>query len=252
MDPKAPRPQSEEAPITVLPTSLPGPGSPIEQVLFEVKRLIVGQDRMLERILVGLLAGGHVLIEGVPGIAKTATVKALGTAPGCSFGRVQFTPDLVPADLIGTRVYNPKSADFSTELGPVFCSLLLADEINRAPAKVQSALLEIMQEHQVTIGKQSFPTPEPFMVLATQNPIEADGTYPLPEAQLDRFMLKVLVGYPSFTEEVVVVERVTGKPIELPQILPAERLLELQAAASAIYVDPVVLAYAAKLTTATR
>jgi MoxR-like ATPase len=252
MDPKARRPQPEDAPITVLSTSLPGPGSPIEQVLFEVKRLIVGQDRMLERILVGLLAGGHVLIEGVPGIAKTATVKALGEVLGCSFGRVQFTPDLVPADLIGTRIYNPKTAEFSTELGPVFCSLLLADEINRAPAKVQSALLEIMQEHQVTIGKETFTTPEPFMVLATQNPIEADGTYPLPEAQLDRFMLKILVGYPSLTEEIVVVSRITGKPIELRQILSAKQVLELQAAAAAIYVDPVVLAYAAKLTTATR
>ncbi|HEY8811862.1 MAG TPA: MoxR family ATPase [Candidatus Dormibacteraeota bacterium] len=253
MDPRAPRHHPDEAPITVLPrSSVPGPGTPLEQVLFEVKRLIVGQDRMLERILVGLLAGGHVLIEGVPGIAKTATVKALGTALGCSFGRVQFTPDLVPADLIGTRIYNPKSAEFSTELGPVFCSLLLADEINRAPAKVQSALLEIMQEHQVTIGKETFATPEPFMVLATQNPIEADGTYPLPEAQLDRFMLKVLVGYPSLTEEIVVVSRITGKPIELRQILSAPQLLELQAAASAIYVDPVVLGYAAKLTTATR
>ena len=252
MDPKNRQPARDPA-ITVLPTSsAPGPGSPIEQVLFEVKRLIVGQDRMLERILVGLLAGGHVLIEGVPGIAKTATVKALGTVLGCSFGRVQFTPDLVPADLIGTRIYNPKTAEFSTELGPVFCNLLLADEINRAPAKVQSALLEIMQEHQVTIGKEAFKTPEPFMVLATQNPIEADGTYPLPEAQLDRFMLKVLVGYPTLTEEIVVVSRITGKPIELRQILSAERLLELQAAAAAIYVDPVVLAYAAKLTTATR
>jgi MoxR-like ATPase len=251
MDPK--HHQAQDPAITVLPSaSGPGPGSPLEQVLFEVKRLIVGQDRMLERILVGLLAGGHVLIEGVPGIAKTATVKALGTVLGCSFGRVQFTPDLVPADLIGTRIYNPKSAEFSTELGPVFCNLLLADEINRAPAKVQSALLEIMQEHQVTIGKQAFKTPEPFMVLATQNPIEADGTYPLPEAQLDRFMLKVLVGYPTLTEEIVVVSRITGKPIELREILSAERLLELQQAAAAIYVDPVVLAYAAKLTTATR
>jgi MoxR-like ATPase len=252
MDPKN-RPPALDPAIAVLPTSnAPGPGTPVEQVLFEVKRLIVGQDRMLERILVGLLAGGHVLIEGVPGIAKTATVKALGTVLGCSFGRVQFTPDLVPADLIGTRIYNPKDAEFSTELGPVFCNLLLADEINRAPAKVQSALLEIMQEHQVTIGKEAFRTPEPFMVLATQNPIEADGTYPLPEAQLDRFMLKVLVGYPTLTEEIVVVSRITGKPIELRQILSVQRLLELQEAAAAIYVDPVVLAYAAKLTTATR
>ena len=253
MDPNAPRQQPADRSIKVLAaTGALGPGTPLEQVLFEVKRLIVGQDRMLERILVGLLAGGHVLIEGVPGIAKTATVKALATVLGSSFGRIQFTPDLVPADLIGTRIYNPKTSEFSTELGPVFCSLLLADEINRAPAKVQSALLEVMQEHQVTIGKEAFRTPEPFMVLATQNPIEADGTYPLPEAQLDRFMLKILVGYPSLTEEIVVVSRITGKPIELRQILTTERLLELQAAAAAIYVDPVVLAYAAKLTTATR
>ena len=253
MQPTVDPQQPASPPITVLPKQdIPGPGSPLELVLFEVKRLIVGQDRLLERLMVGLLAGGHVLIEGVPGIAKTATVKALGTALGCSFGRVQFTPDLVPADLIGTRIYNPKNAEFSTELGPVFCSLLLADEINRAPAKVQSALLEIMQEHQVTIGKETFQTPEPFMVLATQNPIEADGTYPLPEAQLDRFMLKILVGYPSLTEEIVVVSRITGKPIELRQVLSAETLLELRAAAAAVYVDPVVLAYAAKLTTATR
>ena len=253
MDPNAPRQQPADRSIKVLAaTGALGPGTPLEQVLFEVKRLIVGQDRMLERILVGLLAGGHVLIEGVPGIAKTATVKALATVLGSSFGRIQFTPDLVPADLIGTRIYNPKTSEFSTELGPVFCSLLLADEINRAPAKVQSALLEVMQEHQVTIGKEAFRTPEPFMVLATQNPIEADGTYPLPEAQLDRFMLKILVGYPSLTEEIVLVSRITGKPIELRQILTTEQLLELQAAAAAIYVDPVVLAYAAKLTTATR
>ena len=253
MDPKAPRQQPADPSIKVLSaTGALGPGAPLEQVLFEVKRLIVGQDRMLERILVGLLAGGHVLIEGVPGIAKTATVKALATVLGSRFGRIQFTPDLVPADLIGTRIYNPKTSEFSTELGPVFCSLLLADEINRAPAKVQSALLEVMQEHQVTIGKEAFRTPEPFMVLATQNPIEADGTYPLPEAQLDRFMLKILVGYPSLTEEIVLVSRITGKPIELRQILTTEQLLELQAAAAAIYVDPVVLAYAAKLTTATR
>src|SRR5205807_1934330 len=189
--------EAENPPLSVVP----GAGTPLEQVLFEIKRLIVGQDRMVERLLVGLLAQGHVLIEGVPGIAKTATVKALAQVVGVSFGRIQFTPDLVPADLIGTRVFDPKHAAFSTELGPVFVSLLLADEINRAPAKVQSALLEVMQEHQVTIGKETFLTPEPFMVLATQNPIEADGTYPLPEAQVDRFMLKVLVGYPSLTEE---------------------------------------------------
>ena len=225
---------------------------PLEQALYEIKKTIVGQDELLERMMVALLARGHLLVEGVPGLAKTMAITTLAKAVGGEFKRIQFTPDLVPADLIGTRIYNPKTAEFSTELGPVFCSLLLADENNRAPAKVQSALLEIMQEHQVTIGKETFTTPEPFMVLATQNPIEADGTYPLPEAQLDRFMLKVLVGYPSLTEEIVVVSRITGAPIELRQILSAQQVLELQAAASAIYVDPVVLAYAAKLTTATR
>src|SRR2546421_2717648 len=198
--------------------------APVEQLLFEVKRLIVGQDRLLERLLVALLSGGHVLLEGVPGLAKTATVKAFAQVIGGSAGRVQFTPDLVPADLVGTRIYNPAKAEFTTELGPVFCNLLLADEINRAPAKVQSALLEVMQEHQVTIGRQTYRGPEPFLVLATQNPIETDGTYPLPEAQLDRFMLKVLVDYPSFAEEVVVVERVTGPPIDLRQVITADEL----------------------------
>jgi MoxR-like ATPase len=228
------------------------PASPLEEVLFEIKRLIVGHDRMLERLLVALLAQGHVLIEGVPGIAKTATAKALATVAGGTFGRVQFTPDLVPADLIGTRVFDPGRAEFTTELGPVFCNFLLADEINRAPAKVQSALLEVMQEHQVTIGKESFKTPEPFMVLATQNPIEADGTYPLPEAQVDRFMLKVLVGYPTFHEEVTVIGRLLGPAIELRQVLSIERLRELQKDVEAIYVDPAVKSYAASLTTATR
>jgi MoxR-like ATPase len=240
--------EAENPPLSVVP----GAGVPLEQVLFEIKRLIVGQDRLVERLLVGLLAQGHVLIEGVPGIAKTATVKALAQVVGVSFGRVQFTPDLVPADLIGTRVFDPKHATFTTELGPVFTSLLLADEINRAPAKVQSALLEVMQEHQVTIGKETFPTPEPFMVLATQNPIEADGTYPLPEAQVDRFMLKILVGYPSVAEEIVVVSRMTGQPIQLRQVLSAEQLKQMQAAVGAVYVDPAVLGYAARLTTATR
>jgi MoxR-like ATPase len=226
--------------------------SPLDQVLFEVKRRIVGQDRMLERLLVGLLAGGHVLLEGVPGIAKTASVNALARVIGCSFGRIQFTPDLVPADLIGTRIFDPSRAQFSTELGPVFCNILLADEINRAPAKVQSALLEVMQEHQVTIGKETFPTPEPYMVLATQNPIEADGTYPLPEAQLDRFMMKVVVGYPSLAEEIVVVSRMTGAPIELREVLALDQLRQMQEQAQAVYVDPAVIAYAARLTAATR
>jgi MoxR-like ATPase len=226
--------------------------APVEQVLFEVRRFIVGQDRMLERLLVALLAGGHVLLEGVPGIAKTAAVRALATAVGGSFGRIQFTPDLVPADLVGTRIYNPHQAAFSTELGPVFCNLLLADEVNRAPAKVQSALLQVMQEHQVTIGKETHPVADPFLVLATQNPIEADGTYPLPEAQIDRFMLKVLVGYPSFAEEVVVVQRMVGPDIELRQVISTDQLLDMQRAVRSSYVDPAVIAYAATLTTATR
>ncbi len=226
--------------------------APVEQVLFEVRRLIVGQDRLLERLLVALLAGGHVLLEGVPGLAKTAAVRALAQVVGGAFGRIQFTPDLVPADLVGTRVYNPQRAEFSTELGPVFCNLLLADEVNRAPAKVQSALLEVMQEHQVTIGKQTFPVTEPFLVLATQNPIEADGTYPLPEAQIDRFMLKVVVGYPSYAEEVVVVERMVGPAIELRQVLDLDQLLEMQRSVRSTYVDPAVIAYAAALAAATR
>src|SRR5438105_3642524 len=226
--------------------------APVEQLMFEVKRLIVGQDRMLERLLVALLAGGHVLLEGVPGLAKTATVKAFAKVIGGEAGRIQFTPDLVPADLVGTRIYNPSTARFTTELGPVFCNLLLADEINRAPAKVQSALLEVMQEQQVTIGKETFPVPRPFLVLATQNPIETDGTYPLPEAQIDRFMLKVLVGYPSFPEEVVVVQRVTGDPIELRQVVTVEKLDEMQRQAASAYVDPAVVGYAATLSTATR
>jgi MoxR-like ATPase len=248
--PEQARPGSTPAPLTQdYAARVP---APVEQVLFEVRRLIVGQDRLLERLLVALLAGGHVLLEGVPGLAKTATVRALAEVVGGTFGRIQFTPDLVPADLVGTRIYNPHRAEFSTELGPVFCNLLLADEINRAPAKVQSALLEVMQEHQVTIGKQTFPVPDPFLVLATQNPIEADGTYPLPEAQIDRFMLKVVVGYPSFGEEVVIVQRNVGPEITLTQVLDLEHLRELQRTVQASYVDPAVTAYAATLTAATR
>jgi MoxR-like ATPase len=224
----------------------------IESVLFEVKRLIVGQDHLLERLLVALLARGHVLLEGVPGLAKTAMIKALAQVAGGTFGRVQFTPDLVPADLVGTRIYNGKTGEFTTELGPIFVNLLLADEINRAPAKVQSALLEVMQERQVTIGKRTYPVPDPFLVLATQNPIESDGTYPLPEAQLDRFMFKVLVDYPSYEEEMAIVERVTGPAIDLRTWLSPENLLEMQQTASQIYVDPGVIAYAATLVKGTR
>jgi len=221
-------------------------------VLFEVKRLIVGQDHLLERLLVALLARGHVLLEGVPGLAKTATIKALAEVVGGRFGRIQFTPDLVPADLVGTRIYNGRTGEFTTELGPVFVNLLLADEINRAPAKVQSALLEVMQERHVTIGKHTFAVPDPFLVLATQNPIESDGTYPLPEAQLDRFMFKVLVDYPAYNDELVVAERMLGPAIALRTLLTPERLLALQGTTTQVYVDPHVMAYAATLVQATR
>ena len=190
-------------------------GGKLEQALFEIRRVIAGQEQMLERVLVSLLAGGHVLIEGVPGLAKTLTIKTAAAVLGGSFQRVQFTPDLVPSDLVGTRVYRPDRTEFETELGPVFCNFLLADEINRAPAKVQSALLEVMQERQVTIGHSTFPVPSPFLVLATQNPIESEGTYPLPEAQVDRFMLKVLVDYPAHDEELTVVARSLEAPPEL-------------------------------------
>jgi len=225
---------------------------PMERVLYEVKRVIVGQDRLLERMVVALLARGHLLVEGVPGLAKTLAIKTLAAATGGEFKRIQFTPDLVPADLIGTRIYNQKTGDFSTSLGPVFTNLLLADEINRAPAKVQSALLEVMQEHQVTIGHESFKVPEPFLVMATQNPIETEGTYALPEAQVDRFMLKVLVGYPSPTEEYAVVERQTGAPEAIERVLSTDDLLELQREVDQVYVDPALIDYAVRLATSTR
>ncbi len=232
----------------------PDPNSykPMEQVLFEVKKVIVGQDILLERLIVALLARGHILVEGVPGLAKTMAIKTLATSIGGEFQRIQFTPDLVPADLIGTRIYNQKSGEFNTSLGPVFTNLLLADEINRAPAKVQSALLEVMQERQVTIGRETFPVPDPFLVMATQNPIESEGTYPLPEAQVDRFMLKVLVGYPSATEEFVIVERMTGALQALQQVIDTDQLLALQKAADDVYVDPALIEYAVNLVSATR
>src|SRR5256884_4376060 len=191
----------------------------LEEALYEIKRVIVGQDAMLERMIVALLAGGHVLLEGVPGLAKTLTVKTLARVVGGSFRRIQFTPDLVPADLVGTRVYRPDTGTFDVELGPVFGNFLLADEINRAPAKVQSALLEVMQEQQVTIGGQTFRVPLPFLVMATQNPIEAEGTYPPPEAQVDRFLMKVLVDYPELGEEAAVVGRSLGQPAEVREML---------------------------------
>src|SRR5438067_12366367 len=199
------------------------PASPIEQVMFEIKRVIVGQDALIERMLVALLSRGHILVEGVPGLAKTLAIRTVAQVIGGQFNRIQFTPDLVPADLIGTRIYNQRTGDFATSLGPVFTNLLLADEINRAPAKVQSALLEVMQEHQVTIGRESHQVPEPFLVMATQNPIETEGTYPLPEAQVDRFMMKVLVGYPTEEEEFVIVDRVTGLPNDVVAMATTEQ-----------------------------
>jgi MoxR-like ATPase len=224
----------------------------LEQALFEIRRVIAGQEEMLERVLVCLLAGGHVLIEGVPGLAKTLTIKTTAAVLGGSFQRVQFTPDLVPSDLVGTRVYRPDKAEFDTELGPVFCNFLLADEINRAPAKVQSALLEVMQEQQVTIGHNTFQVPKPFLVLATQNPIESEGTYPLPEAQVDRFMLKVLVDYPSHDEELTVVSRSLEAAPELAQVLSLEDLQELQQQVAAVYVDPALISWTVDVATATR
>jgi MoxR-like ATPase len=224
----------------------------LEAALFEVKRVIVGQEGMLERVLVALLSGGHLLLEGVPGLAKTRTIATVAQVLGGSFHRIQFTPDLVPSDLVGTRIWRPDSASFEVELGPVFCNFLLADEINRAPAKVQSALLEVMQEHQVTIGRQSYVVPEPFLVLATQNPIEQDGTYPLPEAQVDRFMMKVVVDYPNFSEEMSIVARSLVDPPSLREVLTLAQLHGLQAAAAGVYVDRLVAEYAVALCDATR
>ena len=234
------------------PLAAATPQDALERALFEIKRVIAGQDTMLERVLVCLLADGHLLIEGVPGLAKTLTIKTTAQVLGGTFNRIQFTPDLMPSDLVGTRIYRPKQGDFDVELGPVFCNFLLADEINRAPAKVQSALLEVMQERQVTIGKQSFAAPSPFLVMATQNPIESEGTYPLPEAQVDRFMLKVVVGYPQAEDELTVVERSLAGMAEVRQILDLEELEGLRAAAREVYVDPALARYAVQIASATR
>jgi MoxR-like ATPase len=241
------------ATVSALPGTTTAPGaSPVEQVLYEVKKTIVGQDALLERLLVALLSRGHILVEGVPGLAKTLAVKALAGAIGGQFHRVQFTPDLVPADIVGTRIYHQGSGEFQVSLGPVFTNLLLADEINRAPAKVQSALLEVMQEQQVTIGRETHRVPRPFLVMATQNPIESEGTYPLPEAQVDRFMMKVVVGYPSATEEFVIVERaISPDPITQAIVDPA-RLIEMQAQVDQVYVDPALIEYSVRLANATR
>jgi MoxR-like ATPase len=230
----------------------PGDASLMEQVLFEVKRIVVGQDRFLERVMVAILAQGHLLVEGVPGLAKTLTVRTLAQALQGDFKRIQFTPDLVPADLVGTRMYNQKTGEFHTALGPVFANLLLADEINRAPAKVQSALLEVMQERQVTIAGESHRVPSPFLVMATQNPVETEGTYPLPEAQVDRFMMKVLVDYPSDEEEFVIVQRAVSPPPPAVPVATIAQLAGMQAAARRVYVDPSLLQYAVRLVAATR
>jgi MoxR-like ATPase len=231
---------------------LPGTKESLERALFEIKRVIAGQDTMLERLLVCLLADGHLLMEGVPGLAKTLTIKTAAQVLGGTFNRIQFTPDLMPSDLVGTRVYRPKDGEFDIELGPVFCNFLLADEINRAPAKVQSALLEVMQERQVTIGKESFAAPHPFLVMATQNPIESEGTYPLPEAQVDRFMLKVVVGYPGPEDELTVVERALAGLAEVRSILSIEELLALRDRVRGVYVDPALSRYAVQIACATR
>jgi MoxR-like ATPase len=224
----------------------------LEEALFEIRRVIAGQDAMLERVLVCLLAQGHLLIEGVPGLAKTLTIKTTAGVLGGSFSRVQFTPDLVPSDLVGTRVYRAGEGVFDTELGPVFCNFLLADEINRAPAKVQSALLEVMQEHQVTIAHTSYPVPDPFLVMATQNPIESEGTYPLPEAQVDRFMLKILIDYPEHDEELTIVQRQLTAAPDLREALSLDDLKELQRQVFDVYVDPALISYAVRLAKATR
>jgi MoxR-like ATPase len=224
----------------------------LERALFEIRRVIAGQDAMLERVLVCLLAQGHLLIEGVPGLAKTLTIKTTAAVLGGTFSRVQFTPDLVPSDLVGTRIYRAGEGTFDTELGPVFCNFLLADEINRAPAKVQSALLEVMQERQVTIGHETLPVPDPFLAMATQNPIESEGTYPLPEAQVDRFMLKILIDYPTHDEELTIVQRQLEAPPELRETLSLEDLRDLQREVFAIYVDPALISYSVTIADATR
>jgi len=224
----------------------------MERILYETKRVVVGQDRFLERVLVALLAQGHLLVEGVPGLAKTLTVKTLARTVRGSFKRIQFTPDLVPSDLVGTRIYNQKTGEFGTSLGPVFANLLLADEINRAPAKVQSALLEVMQERQVTIAGETHKVPDPFVVMATQNPIETEGTYPLPEAQVDRFMMKVLVDYPSEEEEFVIAERVTGAAVDVNAVADTFQLAALQRECREVFCDPALMQYAVKLVGATR
>jgi MoxR-like ATPase len=234
-------------------TKKPAELLPVPRILKEVGRRIVGQDAMVERLLVGLLTGGHILLEGVPGLAKTLAVRTLAEIIHASFSRIQFTPDLLPADVIGTMVFNQKTQEFHVKKGPLFAQIILADEINRAPAKVQAALLEAMQEHQVTIGGSTFRLEEPFMVLATQNPIESEGTYPLPEAQLDRFMLKVRVGYPSRDEEKEVLLRMSGgQEIPIERLLEPATILSARSAIASLYMDQKVVDYIVDLVRATR
>jgi MoxR-like ATPase len=237
-------------------TPTPGPQTPeaaqLEQAMFEIKKVIVGQDRVIERLMVCLLARGHCLLEGVPGLAKTLAVETLASVSGGTFSRLQFTPDLLPADIVGTRIYRVSSEKFDVELGPVFANFVLADEINRAPAKVQSALLEIMAEHHVSIGGETFPAPDPFLVLATQNPIESEGVYPLPEAQRDRFLMKVVIEYPTAPEEVQIVQRMGVSPPRASEVLSLFDLVALQKAADSVYVDRAVMEYGVNLVFATR
>src|ERR1043165_8111929 len=224
----------------------------LERTAFEVKRVIVGQDRLVERILVGLLAKGHLLLGGGPGVAKTLAVETFATVVGGSFSRVQFTPDLVPADILGTRIYRQGSETFDVELGPVVANFVLADEINRAPAKVQSAMLEVMAERHVSIGGQTYPMPDPFLVLATQNPIENEGVYPLPEAQRDRFLFKIIVDYPTAEEEREIVYRMGVTPPEPHQVLSPAELRRLQDVAATVFVHHALVAYVVRLVVATR
>ncbi len=234
---------------TAVPTE---PGRSLERTLMEVKKVVVGQDRMVERMLVALLARGHCLLEGVPGVAKSLAVETLAVVVGGSSVRLQFTPDLVPSDIVGTRIYRPSQEGFGVELGPVFANLVLADEINRAPAKVQSALLEVMAERQVSLGGTTYPLPTPFLVLATQNPIESEGVYPLPEAQRDRFLLKVVVNHPSMGEELEIVRRMSVSPPRPEQVLELEQLVELQQVVDGAFVHHAVAEYAVRLVMATR
>jgi MoxR-like ATPase len=223
-----------------------------ERAVMEVKKVIVGQDRLVERLLVCMLAKGHCLLEGVPGLAKTLAAETLATAVGGTFARVQFTPDLLPADITGTRIYRASTETFDVELGPVFVNFLLADEVNRAPAKVQSALLEVMAEHQVSIGGTTYQVPSPFLVLATQNPIESEGVYPLPEAQRDRFLMKVVVGYPTLAEESEIVRRMGVSPPHAEEVVSIDDLMTLQATADEVWVDAAVVDYAVRVVAATR